>query len=69
MKPITQADFFYNLYYSVYAWTNGLIGCLFGGILVDRYGTRKSCVLFSCLYLGGQMLFAAGASAHFLQVL
>lgn len=63
-----QADFFYSLFYSVYAWTNGLIGCLFGGILVDRYGVRKSCVVFSILYLSGQTLFAAGSSMSFLSI-
>jgi MFS family permease len=57
-----QTDFLYGLYYSLYAWTNALIGSLFGGIIVDRYGTHFSTMLFCSLYCIGQVIFALGAS-------
>eukprot|EP00931_Biecheleriopsis_adriatica_P076316 TRINITY_DN50036_c0_g1_i1.p1 TRINITY_DN50036_c0_g1~~TRINITY_DN50036_c0_g1_i1.p1 ORF type:complete len:515 (-),score=73.57 TRINITY_DN50036_c0_g1_i1:75-1577(-) len=57
-----QASFLYGLYYSLYAWTNALIGALFGGVIVDRYGTHFSTLLFCALYSAGQALFALGAT-------
>jgi len=57
-----QTDFLYGLYYSLYAWTNALVGSIFGGVIVDRYGTHFSTLLFCSLYLAGQIVFAIGAS-------
>lgn len=59
-----QTDFLYGLFYSLYAWTNALVGCMFGGIIVDRYGTHVGCAVFCALYTIGQIVFAAGASLH-----
>lgn len=57
-----QEDFLYGLFYSLYAWTNALVGALFGGIIVDRYGTNFSTLLFCILYITGQAIFALGSS-------
>eukprot|EP00930_Biecheleria_cincta_P004518 TRINITY_DN10542_c0_g1_i1.p1 TRINITY_DN10542_c0_g1~~TRINITY_DN10542_c0_g1_i1.p1 ORF type:complete len:506 (-),score=60.11 TRINITY_DN10542_c0_g1_i1:315-1652(-) len=59
---VFQVDFLYGLFYSLYAWTNALVGSLFGGIIVDRYGTNFSTLLFCGLYITGQAIFALGSS-------
>lgn len=51
----------FNLLYSVYSFPN-IILPLFGGILVDKIGARIAILLFSCLLILGQCVFAFGVS-------
>lgn len=57
----TEVSTYYNLFYTVYAWTNMCMS-LVAGVLVDKIGTRSSAFLFLSLCLAGSSLFALGAS-------
>ena len=48
---------YYNLFYTVYAWTNMAMS-LVAGILVDRWGLKPCVFLFLCFCLFGQALYA-----------
>eukprot|EP00605_Chrysophyceae_sp_TOSAG23-4_P002108 GSChrysophyteH1.ASY1.ANO1.2334.1 assembled CDS len=52
---------YYNLFYTIYAWTNMCMS-LVAGVVIDKYGTRFSSFLFLTLCLVGASLFALGAS-------
>ena len=57
----TSVSTYYNLFYTIYAWTNMFMS-LIAGVLVDRYGTKFSMYLFLGLCLTGSSLFALGAT-------
>ena len=57
----TEVSTYYNLFYTIYAWTNMCMS-LVAGVLVDRIGTRASGFLFLSLCLVGSSLFALGAT-------
>lgn len=60
----------YGLLYSFYSVANVFfLALIFAGILVDRWGTSKSGILFSLLCVLGAILTALGASPHLLQKL
>jgi MFS family permease len=52
---------YYNLFYTIYAWTNMCMS-LIAGVIIDRYGTKFSSFLFITLCLVGASLFALGAT-------
>ena len=52
---------YYNLFYTIYAWTNMCMS-LVAGVVIDKYGTRFSTFLFLTLCLIGSALFALGAT-------
>eukprot|EP00606_Chrysophyceae_sp_TOSAG23-5_P000960 GSChrysophyteH2.ASY1.ANO1.1040.1 assembled CDS len=52
---------YYNLFYTIYAWTNMCMS-LVAGVVIDKYGTRFSSLLFLTLCLIGSALFALGAT-------
>jgi MFS family permease len=54
-------SFQYNLLYSVYSWPNTIL-VFFGGILVDKLGTRVSGLIFTSIVLVGQCIYALGAT-------
>ena len=54
-----DSSVYYNLFYTVYAWTNMAMSLL-AGILVDRWGQVNCVFLFLGLCLFGQLLWALG---------
>lgn len=55
------SDTEYQLFYSLYGWTNCVMS-LCAGIIVDRYGYRLSAFLFLTMIVLGQLVFAMGYS-------
>ena len=55
-----QGSTYYNLFYTVYAWTNMVVS-LFAGLLVDKYGVVPSVFLFLSFCLVGQAVWSLGA--------
>jgi MFS family permease len=53
--------FQFNLLYSVYSWPNTVL-VFFGGMVVDKLGTRVSGLIFASLVLTGQCIYALGAT-------
>eukprot|EP00392_Amoebophrya_sp_AT5.2_P003500 g3505.t1 len=54
---ITEPQF--GLLQSVYSWPNTVLP-LFGGLLIDLFGIRKSLILFMSLVFAGQVLYSFG---------
>lgn len=57
----SNSDFYYNLFYTIYAWTNMAMS-LVAGVMVDRLGKTRSMYAFISLCLVGSSLFALGAT-------
>ncbi len=55
----TNPGVWYNLFYTVYAWTNCAMS-LVAGVLVDKWGLEKCAFLFLSFCLVGQALYALG---------
>ncbi|XP_077988681.1 lysosomal dipeptide transporter MFSD1-like [Glandiceps talaboti] len=52
----------FMMFYSLYSWPNVIL-CFFGGFLLDRvFGIRLGTILFSCIVVVGQCIFAIGAT-------
>ncbi|XP_002740942.1 lysosomal dipeptide transporter MFSD1-like [Saccoglossus kowalevskii] len=52
----------FMMMYSLYSWPNVIL-CFFGGFLLDSvFGIRLGTILFSCIVVVGQCIFALGAS-------
>lgn len=60
-------ELYYEMMYSVYSLPN-IVLPLIGGVLIDRVGVVFALNMFSFIVLLGQLTFAAGSSAHSLQV-
>ncbi|GAQ86326.1 major facilitator superfamily protein [Klebsormidium nitens] len=60
-ETLHLSDTQYNLLYSVYSFPN-IVLPLFGGLLVDRCGTKASLILFVSTIVLGQGIFAAGVA-------
>lgn len=54
-----KGPFYYNLFYTVYAWCNMAMS-LVAGVLVDRWGLIPCAFLFITLCAVGQILYAIG---------
>ncbi|KAI3389307.1 hypothetical protein SNEBB_002889 [Seison nebaliae] len=51
----------FSQFYAWYSWPNVIL-CFFGGYLIDRvFGIRLGAIIFSCMVLTGQLIFATGA--------
>ena len=57
----SNVDFYYNLFYTIYAWTN-MVMSLVAGVMVDRLGKTRSMYFFIGLCLTGASLYALGAT-------
>jgi len=61
MPRLTATQF--NGLYSAYSFPNTVLP-FFGGVLVDKLGCRKMVLIFTCLLIAGQSLFAFGATLN-----
>ena len=52
----------FALLYSLYSYPNVIIP-FFGGVLVDKLGTQRSILIFTCFILAGQILLAIGINS------
>ena len=57
----TEPAVYYNLFYTVYAWTNMAMS-LVAGVLVDRIGLKVAVFLFLSFCLFGSALFGLSIS-------